>query len=441
MAAAPKDDAPRALAYQAGGGDRLPTAREEVTAMVFVGVDWAEAQHAACLMDAGGTVLRRLAVPHSTAGLKQLRAAIGAVEASPAEVWVAIERPDGLLVEGLLTAGYGVYALNPKAVERYRERTRVAGGKTDPADAELLARILVTDRDRHQQLRPSSALVEELHVLARQDEAAGRDQRRLLNRLRQALLAVFPALLDAFPTLGAVTALAFLDRWPSATAARALGQAEIEAFLRRHGHSRPGAAAARIHAALQADALVAAPHLADARTGAIQLAARQLLLLHRQRHAWEQRLRTLLAGAAAHPDGEILLSLPGLDARLAARVLGEVGDRRERFPTPAALQSYAGTAPVTKASGRARVVVARAACNRFLRQAALRWAFCSLTRSAWARAYYDGHRQAGKPHFMALRVLANRWLGILHRLLATHQPYDEEVHRRNRDHATSQTAA
>jgi transposase len=356
-------------------------------------------------------------------------------------VLVAIERPDGLLVEGLLEAGYVVYALNPKAVERYRERTRVAGGKTDPADAELLARILVTDRDRHQPLQPSSALVEELRILARQDETAARDQRRLLNRLRQDLLAVFPAVLEAFPDHSTVTALAFLDRWPTALAARGLSQAEIEAFLRQRHHGQSQVAAARAHAAFQADALTASPHLAAARSGAIQLAARQLLLLHRQRHAWEQRLRELLAGDAAHPDGEILLSLPGLDARLAARVLGEIGDRRDRFPTPAALQCYAGTAPVTKASGRTRVVVARAACNRFLRQTLLRWAFCSLTRSTWAREFYDQHRQTGKSHFMALRALANRWLGILHHLLATDQHYDEAVHQRNRTHASADTAA
>src|SRR4051794_11324914 len=130
--------------------------------MVYVGVDWAEAQHAACLMDASGTVLRRLTIPHTSAGLARLREAIRAAEPTPSAVLVAIERPDGLLVDGLLAAGYGVYALNPKAVEGYRERTRMAGGKTDPADAELLARILVTDRDRHQPLRPSSAVVEEL---------------------------------------------------------------------------------------------------------------------------------------------------------------------------------------------------------------------------------------------------------------------------------------
>jgi transposase len=409
--------------------------------MLYVGVDWAETPHAACLVDAAGTVVRRLTIPHTPAGLRRLREAIAVAEPTPTAVLVAIERPDGLLVAALLLAGYVVYALNPKAVERYRERTRLAGGKTDPADAELLARVLLTDRDRHRPLQPNGPLVEELRVLARQDEAASRDQGRLLNRLRQDLLAVFPALLDAFPDLSAVSALAFLDRWPTAAAARELSPAELEAFLRQHCHSGPVAAAARIHAALQADALVAPAHLAAARAGAIQLAARQLLLLHRQRAAWETRLRELLAGERAHPDGEVLLSLPGLDARLAARVLGELGDRRERFSTPAALQCYAGTAPVTKASGRARQIVARTACNHVLRQALLRWAFCSLTRSAWARDFYDRHRAAGKGHFTALRALANRWLEILHHLLATGQPYDEAVHQRNRDRATSVAAA
>jgi transposase len=409
--------------------------------MLHVGVDWAEAEHAACLLDAAGAVVRRLTIPQRRAGLARLRAAITAVEPEPAAVLVAIERPDGLLVDGLLEAGYVVYALNPKAVDRYRERTRLSGGKTDPADAELLARILVTDRDRHQPLRPSSVVVEELRLLARQDEVAGRDQTRVQNRLRQDLLAAFPAVLDAFPDLATRSALRFLERWPSATEAGALSEAEIVAFLREQGHSRADAAAARVHAALHADVLAAPAHLAEARAGAIRLAARQLLLLREQRAAWEKRLRALLAGDRAHPDGEILLSLPGLDARLAARVLGEIGDRRERFPTPAALQSYAGTAPVTKASGRTRVVVARTACNRFLRQALLRWAFCSLTTSVWARAFYDQHRQGGKTHYAALRILANRWLVILHHLLATGQRYDEAVHQRNRTRASANTAA
>jgi transposase len=400
--------------------------------MLFVGIDWAEAEHAACLIDAAGAVRRRLKVPHTAAGLRRLRAAIAELEPTAGEVLVALERAHGLLVDALLDAGYTVYALNPKAVERYRARTRVSGAKSDPADAELLARILLTDRDRQRPLLPNSPLAEEVRALARDDERASRDERRLLNRLRQDLLDVFPQALAAFPNLGSATALAFLARWPTADAARRAGDAEFAALLREHRHGWPERAAARIRAALAAEALAGPAHLAQAKAGAIRLAAEQLLLLRRQRMVWEARLRELLQGEGAHPDGEVLLSLPGLDARLAARVLGEVGDRRERFPTPAALQCYAGTAPVTKASGKGRVVVKRQACNRFLRQALVTWAFCSVRHSPWARALYDAQRAAGKAHHQALRALANRWLEILHHLLVTGQPYDEAVHQRNR---------
>jgi len=403
--------------------------------MLLVGIDWAEEEHAACLLDGGGRVVQRLRVAHTPAGLKRLHGAIGAAAADPASVLVALERPDGLLVTSLLGAGYTVYGLNPKSVERYRDRARTSGGKTDPADAELIARVLLTDRDRHRPLLPSSEAAQEVRAIARDDERAARDQRRLLNRLRLDLLDVFPQALEAFPALEAPSALAFLARWPSADDAEGVPEAELDAFFRQHRHGWPDRAAARVRAALDAEALAAPAHLVRAKAGTVRLLAEQLLLLHRQRAAWERRLRALLAGDRAHPDGEVLLSLPGLDARLAARVLGEVGDRRERFPTPTALQCYAGTAPVTKRSGKSCVVASRVACNRVLRQACMQWAFCSLGRSGWAREFYDRQRAAGKTHFKALRALANRWLEVLHHLLATGQTYDAAVHQANRTKA------
>jgi transposase len=409
--------------------------------MLLVGIDWAEAEHAACLLDATGAVLRRLRVPHTAAGLRQLCAEIAEHELDSSTVFVAIERPDGLVVDALIDAGYCLYSLNPKVVERYRGRTRVAVAKTDPADAELLARILVTDRDRHRPMLPSSALVQEIRALARDDERAGRDERRLLSRLRHDLLAVFPQALVAFPDLASTTALAFLARWPSAESASGASDVDLAALLREHRHGWPGRAADRIRAALNAEALTASTHLARAKAGTIRLEAEQLLLLHRQRVAWRRQLADLLAGEGAHPDGEVLLSLPGLDARLAARLLGEIGDRRERFPTPASLQCYAGTAPVTKASGKSRVVSARLACNRFLRQAVLWWAFGSLRTSQWARTFYDAQRATGRRHHQALRALGNRWLEILHHLLATGQHYDEAVHQRNRTKGPQPAAA
>ena len=409
--------------------------------MLLVGIDWAEAEHAACLMDAGGVVCRRLRVPHTAAGLRRLHEAIARFEEEPRDVHVAIERPRGLLVRGLLDAGYTIYALNPKAVERYRVRTRTAGAKSDPADAELLARILLTDRERHEALQASSPQAEEIRAIARDDERASRDERRLLNRLRQDLLEVFPQALVAFPRLANVSALAFLACWPSADAARAVDPSALHTFLREHQHGWPDRTAAHLHVAFAADVLAEQPQVARAKVGAIRLAAEQLLLLHRQRADWRKQLEHLLAGDGAHPAGAVLLSLPGLDARLAARLLGEMGDARERFPRSASLQCYAGTAPITRASGKSRIVAARWSCNRFLRQAVLSWSLCSLRVSRWARVFYDTKRSAGKGHFKALRALANRWLEILHHLLATSQHYDEAIHERNRANATHVSAA
>ena len=371
--------------------------------MLLVGIDWAESDHAVCVMDASGAIQQRLVVPHSAAGLRRLRAAVAEHEPEATAVLIAIERPDGLLVDALLEAGYSVYALNPKVVERYRGRTRTSGAKTDRSDAELLARIVLVDRDRHRPWRPSSPAVQELRALARDDERAGRDQVRLLNRLRQDVLSVFPQALAAFPHLNTIAALSFLERWPSAAAAAQISDAELASLLREHRHGWPTRAAERIRAALQAEALVAPAHLARAKADTIRLTAQQLLLLHRQRSAWEARLRELLDSAAISPGGEVLLSVTGLSTRLAARVLGEMGDQLERFPTPSALQCYAGTAPVTKASGRLRVVTVRFACNRVLRQAVLQWAHCSRQGSSWASAFYTQHRSAGKTHFAALR--------------------------------------
>jgi transposase len=398
--------------------------------MLLVGIDWAESEHAACLLSEQGQVLRRLRIGHDVAGVDRLTAAIGGLEPDPGAVLVAIETAHGLLVAALLDAGYSVYAINPKSVERYRTRTRVSRAKTDPADAELLARILFTDRERHRPLSVSSAEREEIRALARDDERASRDQRRLLNRLRQDLLAVFPQALAAFDDLAAATCLAFLARWPSQSAAAAVGEAELAAFFREQRHGWPERTAKRVRAALTAPALEAPPHLARAKAGSIQLAAEQLLLIHRQRRHWQRRLGELLRDG--HPDGEIYLSLPGLDVRLAARVLAEVGDGARDFAAANELQCYGGTAPVTRRSGKQLTIACRLACNRHLRQAAMQWAFCSLTRSDWARDFYDRQRANGKTHYKALRALANRWLELLWHLLHKRALYDEAVHQANR---------
>jgi transposase len=193
------------------------------------------------------------------------------------------------------------------------------------------------------------------------------------------------------------------------------------------------------------------PELARAKAGAIRLAAAQLLLLRAQRRAWERRMGELLLGAPrygrsktpkdpgpgkAFPGGETYLSMPGLGDRLAARVAGEIGEHPEQFTTPNALQCYAGRAPVTRRSGRSEFTIARRlACNRHLGEAVQQWAFCSLSRSGWAREFYDAKIAAGKSHHTALRALGNRWLEVLWHCLSLGVRYDETIHTANRNRA------
>ncbi len=297
----------------------------------------------------------------------------------------------------------------------------------------------------------------ELRAIARDDERAARDERRIGNRLRADLLAAFPAAIDiAAGDPGAPVFLKLLERWPSAGALAAAPAQEVEAFARAAQHGWPARFAGRVTAAMAAPRLAVRPELARAKTGSIRLAATQLLAIRTQRKAWERRMGELLLGGPrprpgaapkdpdpgkAFPGGEIYLSMPGLGDRLAARVAGEIGEHWHQYATPNALQCYAGRAPVTRRSGRSEFTIARRlAYNRHLGEAVQQWAFCSLQQSPWAREFYETKTVAGKNHHAALRALGNRWLEVLWHCLRLGARYDETIHAANRDRALKPAA-
>lgn len=296
----------------------------------------------------------------------------------------------------------------------------------------------------------------ELRAIARDDQRAAKDERRLLNRLRADLIATFPAALDiAGDDMGAPTFLRLLQRWPTAESLAGATTEELVAFAREGRHGWPDRFAGRVATALATSHFVPRDYLVRAKEGTIGLLAGQLLALGAQRRAWERRMGELLAGAArrgrsnqpkegdrgpAVPGGEIYLSFPGLGDRLAAGVAGEIGDILN-IDAPNGLQCYAGKAPVTRRSGKHELVVAnRLACNGYLRDAVQQWAFCSLTRSGWAREFYDSQRSRGKGHHAALRALGNRWLEVLWHCLTKDVAYDEATHVANRNRALAKAA-
>ena len=422
--------------------------------MLGVGVDWAESFHDVALGRPGEGVMEQFRIEHGPAGVARLVARCLELEPDPAQVRVVLETRHGLLVEALVDAGFSVLPVNPDLVAR---RRGPAKKKDDAEDARICCLLALDAYLELRKLIPHGQIGAELRAIARDDERAARDERRIGNRLRADLLAVFPAAIDiAAGDLASAVFLQLLQRWPSAQALAAASRQEIEDFARSARHGWPGRFADRVTGAMATAQLTVRPELARAKAGSIQLAAAQLLLLRAQRRQWERRMGELLLGAPrtgrdhtakdpdpgkAFPGGEIYLSMPGLGDRLAARVAGEIGEHPEQFTTPNALQCYAGRAPVTRRSGRSEFTIARRlAYNHYLGDAVHQWAFCSLRYSAWAREFYDTKITAGHSHHAALRALGNRWLEVLWHCLRLDTPYDEAIHTANRNRALHHAA-
>jgi transposase len=417
--------------------------------VLAVGIDWSEDFHLVALARPSEGVFELRRVTHSPAAVDALVARIGEFERDPAEVRVVLEARHGLLVERLLDAGYLVVPVNPRLIARRRGPAK----KNDDAEDARIACLLALDRfEPPRPLIPHGELAGELRAIARDDERAAKDERRLLNRLRADPLAAFPAALPlAGSDLGAPSFLRLLERWPSAEALAGASRDELIAFARAAHHGRPQRFADRVAEALEREQFRARPHLARAKADTIPRTTSQLLQIGAQRRAWERRTGELLPGAPrrgrerqpredergqSFPGRKAYPSMPGLGDRLAARVAGEIGDHPEQFESPSPLQSYAGKAPVTRRSGKSEFVVAcRHAYNRHLGDAVHQSAFCSLRQSARARELSDRQSAGGKHHHTALRALGNRWLEVRWHRLDKGALYDETIHVANRTRA------
>ena len=308
---------------------------------------------------------------------------------------------------------------------RGRCRRKPSGGKNDRLDAAVLADALRTDRTSLRPLLPDSDLGREIATLARDHAALVRDHTRLRNKLRSALLEYFPAALEAFD-LGAISSLRFLTRYPSPEAAARLSTLQVARFFKAQGANRNATAKAEIAVtALRGSALRARPEIARAKARLVVALCGQLLALRPTLDEYERELGRLLK---AHPEGEILLSLPGLGVTLASRVLAGTGDNPERFKSAAGLCAYAGTAPIVIQSGRREVVKARVACPKHFRDATQQWADQARRWSPWAAEFYRRHKARGHNHNESVRALANRLLELLFDLRRLKRTYDEGVH-------------
>jgi transposase len=404
---------------------------------LFVGDDWAEDHHDVEVMDSSGRRLARTRLDEGLAGMARLHALIGEhlqdahadVEQTgdpsgdPAgQVLIGIETDRGPWVQALIAAGYRVYAINPLQVARYRERRSVSGAKSDPADAHTLADMVRTDAHQLRPIAGDSDLAEAIKVVARGHKTLIWERTRHTLRLRHALREYFPAALDAFEDLAAGDALELLAKAPDPASAARLTTTQIIAALKRARRHHRDRRAAEIQAALRTPQLSQPPVVTGAYAATVRAQVAVLTVLNEQITVMEGQVE---AHFGQHPDAEIITSQPGLGTILGARVLAEFGDDVTRYADARARKNYAGTSPITRQSGKKKIVLARYVHNDRLVDALGQQAFSAISRSAGARAYYDKQRARGLSHRAALRQVANRLVGILHGCLKTGTLYDE----------------
>jgi hypothetical protein len=398
----------------------------------MIGIDWGNAQHQACIVDRDGALVAERAFPHSGRGLGELVAWMRERCTEPRRVGVAIEVPHGPVVDTLMDAGCRVFSINPKQLDRFRDRHTIAGAKDDRRDAFVLADSLRTDVSRFRELEPSDPAFVRLRELSRLHDALTSDFLRKANQLREQLVRYFPALLNACPAADEPWLWALLRLAPTPELAKRLTPKRLATLLRSHRIRRLSGDSLR--AVLAEPAVKSAPGVLEAASEHVLLLLPMLQQAHEQLRECDRRLGKLVDELAAdqrgHRDVSVLLSLPGLGKTLTAAVVTEA-ERPLSRRDYRMCRTLAGIAPVTAASGkrsrqRAQVTI-RHACNHRLRNACHHWAQGAVIFDARAKAHYTALRSRGHNHARALRGVADRLLRIAIAMLRDRSEYVSEL--------------
>jgi transposase len=389
----------------------------------FAGVDWASEEHAACVVDEHGRIVEGRRYSHNEPGIRALCARLLRLQVK----LVALERPDGLLIERLLDAGLTVVAVHPNQVKASRPRFSVAGGKSDGFDSFVLAELARTDSHRFRVLEPDSDQTKALRAMTRARDSLVHTRVGLANQLRDQLGTFWPGASKVFCSVDTQIALVFLRRYPTPGDTRGLGEQRLAAFLKRHGY--PGRKPAR-------ELLKKLREGAEGRADELETQARRqiVLALVSSLEPIVKRISELTIeirrALEAHPDGAIFRSLfIAKDSWLcAATMLAEIGDCRQRYPTYRALAADAGQCPVAVESGKSKHAQFRWACDHRLRQAICTLSDASRRYNPWAADIYDRARARGASHTHATRILGRAWSQIIWRIWHDHDTYDPLQH-------------
>ena len=388
--------------------------------MWYAGIDWANEHHDALVIDEQGRQIGTLRVEHSPQGMSKLNAFLEQISGSESKEQLAciIETTHGLLIAHLLEAGWPVYPVNPRTVDR---RRAASGAKTDTIDAYLLAKTGRADLVDLHRLTPDSEKIAELKLLTRDQDALIRMQTRLVNQLTACLKAYYPVALELFAKLQQKSTLLFLQTYPTPQAAMAASAEQITEVLKQAKYPHPAPVASEIVERLQQPHLQANAVTTRAKSRLMLALVSQLLPLLEQIKQYDKEIHTLFL---THEDHELFASLPRAGKRLAPRLLAEIGDDRTRYQDASSLQGLGGTSPVLFQSGMYSKAHRRMGCIKPLRNALHQFAWQTTHREAWASAYYQRKRAEGKSHSVAVRALANVWVRIIFAMWMHHQCYE-----------------
>ncbi len=391
----------------------------------YLGVDWSDEFHQVWASDPEGKKVIEKKVLENVDGLSEFGRWLDESRAQGMELWAAIEKPAGRIVDFLLDHGVVVYPVNPKALDRVRDRFRMSQSKSDSFDAYVLAEFLRTDHGHLRALEPSSEQAQELKLLTRDHHRLVRHKTRIHNLLDRTLKEYYPRPLEVFADLESKIALDFLTQYPTPEALSNLNRRQWNRFAKRDHHLGE-ARCKELWDKLNQPQLGIPPHVVRAKAQLLVVLVAQLRSLSQAVESYSERVQSFFASM---PASELLHSLPGgKSGTILPMLWAELGDAKSRWQSFRHLQAEAGGVPVTKSSGKSHVVLFRYACNKLLRYASYWFSFVSLNRSEWANKYYRDQRARGKSHHQALRALAAKWLKIIFVMWRDHKPYDENYH-------------
>lgn len=393
--------------------------------MYYVGIDWADDHHDIFITDDSGVKCDSFSISHTPEGIRTLLEKLRTLSVPREQILVALETPKNLVVHALLDKGYTLYSLNPKSVDRYRDRYRISGAKDDSFDAMVIANILRTDKHRFKPLLPDSPLLRELKILTYDQQQLIRLKTKLVNQIQACLKDYYPTALQFFSEIDQDITIDFLLKYPTPQVVTSDG---LYTFLKEHRYPKAQQKAQEIHTRLSASQMFVEEFVIRAKSRLLITLLSQLKGLIIQIANYQKEINRLFD---QHPDSNIFKSLPGAGEKNAPRLLSEMGDNKERYSQAKDVQSQAGTAPITKKSGKTKIVRIRFACRKFFRNTMYQFSFSSLSQSVWARTFYDNQREHGKTHSQALRALGNKWLKIIFHLWKNNVNYNEDRHLAN----------